>query len=153
MFGKRTDHGNAWWWCDLFYSFSLARLSESVLLSTVEMTQNVQNFAVKPRAAGEWFHLCFEHFDVISMVDKSTDHGEMLSNRFVTLNWTFTVIKFSEQSVPGCSNVADSAIQRINDYPAVKYNVNQLWYLLDWDLPTRVQRKSVLQLAIRASCS
>ena len=25
-----------------------------------------------------WFHLSFEHFDVISMVDKSIDHGKLL---------------------------------------------------------------------------
>ena len=30
-----------------------------------------QNFAVKPLACSWWSHLSFEHFDVISMVDKS----------------------------------------------------------------------------------
>ena len=28
---------------------------------------------------GEWFNLSFEHFDVISIVDKSTDEGKLLS--------------------------------------------------------------------------
>ena len=37
--------------------------------------QNVQNFAVKPWAAGKWLHLSF---DVISTIDKSTDHGKLL---------------------------------------------------------------------------
>ena len=37
--------------------------------------QNVQNFEVKPWAAGEWLHLSF---DVISTIDKSTDHGKLL---------------------------------------------------------------------------
>ena len=34
--------------------------------------QNVQNVRVKPLVCGSWFHLSFEHFDVISMFDKST---------------------------------------------------------------------------------
>jgi len=34
---------------------------------------------MKPLSWGSWFHLSFEHFDVISMVDKSTDHGKLLS--------------------------------------------------------------------------
>ena len=34
---------------------------------------NVQNFAVKPLARSSWFHLSFEHFDVISMVGKIRD--------------------------------------------------------------------------------
>ena len=37
--------------------------------------QNVQNFEVKPWAAGKWLHLSF---DVISTIDKSTDHGKLL---------------------------------------------------------------------------
>ena len=39
--------------------------------------QNVQNFAMKPLACGSWFHLSFEHFDVISMVDKSADNEKL----------------------------------------------------------------------------
>ena len=35
--------------------------------------------AVKPLARGLWFHLSLEHFDIISMVDKSIDHGKLLS--------------------------------------------------------------------------
>ena len=35
------------------------------------VAKNVQNFAVKPLARGSWFHLSFEHFDVISMVDRN----------------------------------------------------------------------------------
>ena len=38
-----------------------------------------QTFAVKPFACGSWFHLRFEHFDVTSVVDKSRDHGKLLS--------------------------------------------------------------------------
>ena len=41
--------------------------------------------AVKPLACGLWFHLNFEHFDVISMADKGTDHGELLSINFLLL--------------------------------------------------------------------
>ena len=36
-----------------------------------------QNLAVKPLARGAWFHLSLQHFDVISTVDKSTDHGKL----------------------------------------------------------------------------
>ena len=41
--------------------------------------RHVQNFAVKPLACGSWFQLIFEHFDVISTVDKNTEHGKLLS--------------------------------------------------------------------------
>ena len=34
---------------------------------------------MKPLACGSWFHLSLEHFDVISMVDKSIDLGKLLS--------------------------------------------------------------------------
>ena len=44
-----------------------------------QITQNVQNFALKPLACGWWFYFSFEHFDVIPVVDKSTDHGKLLS--------------------------------------------------------------------------
>ena len=37
-----------------------------------------KHFAVKPLACGSWFHLSFEHVDFTSMVDKSTDHRELL---------------------------------------------------------------------------
>ena len=47
-------------------------------IEKLSRTQNVQNFAVKPLTHGSWFHLMFEHVDVISMVNKSTDHGELL---------------------------------------------------------------------------
>ena len=40
---------------------------------------NVPNFAVKPLACSSWLHLSFKHFDIISTVDKSTDHGKLLS--------------------------------------------------------------------------
>ena len=36
---------------------------------------NVQNFEVKPWAAGKWLHLSF---DVTCTIDKSTDHGKLL---------------------------------------------------------------------------
>ena len=32
---------------------------------------------MKPLACGSWFHLSFEHFDVISMVDKSADNEKL----------------------------------------------------------------------------
>ena len=33
---------------------------------------------MKPLACGSWFHLSFEHVDITSMVDKSTDHRKLL---------------------------------------------------------------------------
>ena len=42
--------------------------SWSVQLTTIEMT--VENFAARLR-------LVFEHFDVISMIDKGIDHGKL----------------------------------------------------------------------------
>ena len=51
----------------------------SVLLSTVEMTSKCLKLCVKLLARGSWFHLSFEHFDVISVVDKRRDHGKLLS--------------------------------------------------------------------------
>ena len=51
----------------------------SVLLNRpYKWCQNVENLLVKPLACGLWFHLSLEHFDVISMVDKSIDHGNLL---------------------------------------------------------------------------
>ena len=41
--------------------------------------QNVQNFALKQLACGSLIHLSFEYPNVISMVNKSTDHGKLLS--------------------------------------------------------------------------
>ena len=38
-----------------------------------------RNCAVKPLAYGSWFHLGLAHFDVISILNKSTDHGKLLS--------------------------------------------------------------------------
>ena len=38
-----------------------------------------ENFAVKPLA--RWFHLSFQRCDVISKVDKSSDHKKLLSIR------------------------------------------------------------------------
>ena len=29
------------------------------------------------KLCGSWFHLSFEHFDVISMIDKGIDHGKL----------------------------------------------------------------------------
>ena len=34
-------------------------------------------------ACGRWFHLSFEHFDVISMIHKNTNHGKCLSICFL----------------------------------------------------------------------
>ena len=47
-----------WWWRSLFSLFPL-------------------HFAAKQLACDSWFHLSFEHSDVISMVDKSTVHGKL----------------------------------------------------------------------------
>ena len=37
-----------------------------------------KHFAVKPLACGSWFYLSFEHADITSVVDKSTDHRKLL---------------------------------------------------------------------------
>ena len=34
-------------------------------------------------ACGQWFHLSFEHFDVISMIYKNSNHGKCLSICFL----------------------------------------------------------------------
>ena len=34
---------------------------------------------MKPLTCSSWFHLSLEHIEVICMVDKSTDHGRLLS--------------------------------------------------------------------------
>ena len=98
MFDKSTDPGNDLMVVQLFLSFSLIfqetsfemdvkivtiiyyNFPWSALLSTIEMTsQNVQNLGVKTLACSLWFHLSFEYVDVIFIVDKSTDHGKLLS--------------------------------------------------------------------------
>ena len=52
-------------------------------------------FAVKQLACGSWFLLSFEHFDVISTVDKSTDHGKLLSVSEFYSNATLKVLTSS----------------------------------------------------------
>ena len=37
-----------------------------------------KHFAVKPLACGSWFYLSFEHANITSVVDKSTDHRKLL---------------------------------------------------------------------------
>ena len=51
--------------------------SWSVQLSTIEMTSEVQNLQL---ACGSRFHLSFEHFDIISVIDKRIDRGKLLSS-------------------------------------------------------------------------
>ena len=53
---------------------TIDNFSWSVQISTIEMTLKVQNFAAR---CALWFHLRFEHFDVISMIDKGIDHGKL----------------------------------------------------------------------------
>ena len=49
----------------------------SVLLSTIEMSK-YSKLCSETTCLQLRFYLSFEHFDVISMVDKSTDHGILL---------------------------------------------------------------------------
>ena len=42
-------------------------------------------------ACGRWFHLSFEHFDVISMIHKNTNHGKCLSICFLFVCFTRTL--------------------------------------------------------------
>ena len=85
-------------WRNLFFSFSRARFSEkhqrkwTLKLSVLrwqkkkakEMTTIFHGlFSYRPnkwsQTCGSWFHLSFEHDDIISMVVKSTDLGKLLS--------------------------------------------------------------------------
>ena len=45
--------------------------------STIQLTSKFSKpcSAVKPLTCGFWFQLSFEHFSVICMIDKSTDHA------------------------------------------------------------------------------
>ena len=43
------------------------------------LIEHRNDHAVKSFACSLWFYLSFEHFDVVYMVDKSTDHGKLLS--------------------------------------------------------------------------
>ena len=45
--------------------------SELYIDRAVTSLRNAASFAVTPLACGLWFHLGFEHFDIISMADKS----------------------------------------------------------------------------------
>ena len=56
-------------------------------------------FAVKQLACGSWFLLSFEHFVVISTVDKSTDHGKLLSISEFYSNATLKVLTSLEISI------------------------------------------------------
>ena len=51
----------------------------SVLLSTIEMMSKCSKLKWNHEPQESGFIVKFEHFDVISMVDKSTDQGKFLS--------------------------------------------------------------------------
>ena len=93
MVDKSTDHGNEVIVAQFHFLFSCSRFSAKVQWKWTSKTPNycrkrnrkqfswsvllptirVKNFAIKPLA------LSFEHFDIISMVRKSTDHKKLLS--------------------------------------------------------------------------
>ena len=54
---------------------------------------------MKQLACGSWFLLSFEHFVVISTVDKSTDHGKLLSISEFYSNATLKVLTSLEISI------------------------------------------------------
>jgi len=88
MFNKSTDHGNdvmVVQFVLLFFTeviFREASMEMDFKTVNVECAQKqIDNnfpwsvlFAVKQLTWVSWFHLSFEHVDVISMVNKSTDH-------------------------------------------------------------------------------
>ena len=49
-----------------------------VLLSTIEMASKCSKLYRETTRRSSWFHLSFEHFDIISVVDKSTDNRKLL---------------------------------------------------------------------------
>ena len=54
--------------------------SKEINVKIVDAVVKSKQFSVKPHACGSWFYLSFDlHFDVISMVDKSTKHGKLFS--------------------------------------------------------------------------
>ena len=50
------------------------------IANVVVKRKKSKHFAVKPLVCGSWLYLSFDlHFDVISMLDKSTEHGKLFS--------------------------------------------------------------------------
>ena len=54
-------------------------ISMAYTLSIIEKTWWCWNFAEKQPRFDSWMHLSVEQFGVISMVNKSTDHGEVVN--------------------------------------------------------------------------
>ena len=72
---KSTDHGKLLLIC-LFVCFVFFTISLKVLTSiSVEVSRRIASAMLRRLVVPQQ---SFKHFDVISMVDKSTDHGKLL---------------------------------------------------------------------------
>ena len=80
---------------------TLTRIFHGLLCTFIDHRNDVKIFKtqVEPLIASEWFHckVFVEHFDVISMVDKSKDHGNMdsffLASVSVEVSWKIARIR------------------------------------------------------------
>ena len=66
-----------WWWCNLFFTSLRTQLSKNL-----EPEMDIKNHQKKDSIEmmpmfKTLFHFSFEHFDLIFMVGKSTDHGKL----------------------------------------------------------------------------
>ena len=64
----------------------------SVLLSTIQMTSMFKNFHWN-QWNGQWFHLSFEHFDVISMLDKKRPWKTVVDLLNTFTKWWIRILK------------------------------------------------------------
>ena len=99
MFNKSIDHENGlicflFIMCTIFWETSMEMdvVTLNVIVKNKSTTifhgltlidhrhdlKMFKHFAVKLLTCGSWFHLSFEHVDITSMVDKSTDHMLMI---------------------------------------------------------------------------
>ena len=110
---KSTDHGKLLLIC-LFVCFDFFTISLKVLTSiSVEVSRRIASAMlcrlVVPQQS-------FKHFDVISMVDKSTDHGKLLLTCvlvcFVLFFFSKCHCKFSLTSISVSRRIASARSER-----------------------------------------
>ena len=139
MFNKSIDHENGlicflFIMCTIFWETSMEMdvVTLNVIVKNKSTTifhgltlidhrhdlKMFKHFAVKPLACGSWFYLSFEHVDITSMVDKSTDHMLMIYEIThiwpAEMKWRWRNDRRSESNLCNCVKKPEKKIQDFN---------------------------------------
>ena len=146
MFNKSIDHENGlicflFIMCTIFWETSMEMdvVTLNVIVKNKSTTifhgltlidhrhdlKMFKHFAVKLLTCGSWFHLSFEHVDITSMVDKSTDHMLMIIYEInqiwpAEMKWRWRNDRRSERNLCNCVKKPEknSGLQRgLNPWP------------------------------------